>query len=110
MHDEPGFGSGKPKAQKDIYCLRLVIEGEVQGVGYRNWLKGVCTESKVTGWVKNKSNGSVEAVLYGKQTVVKEIASRCYKGSAMAQVKKVKEYPEEIKSTIPNDFKIASSG
>lgn len=113
MHDDPDFGEfsgGKPKESQDVYCLRLVIEGKVQGVGYRNWLKGVCSDKKLTGWVKNKTNGTVEAMIYGKQYLVKEVASQCYRGPTMAQVKKVKEYPEEVTNTVPNDFKVASAG
>jgi acylphosphatase len=108
--DDNFGGSGRPKSEEDIFCLRLIIEGKVQGVSYRNWLKSVCLEKKITGWVKNKGNGNVEAVLYGKQSIVKEVASQCYKGPSMAQVKKVKEYPEEVTGAIPKDFSIASSG
>ncbi len=110
MHDNPSFTDGdKLKEDKEAYCLRLVIEGKVQGFGYRDWLKRLCLINQVTGWVKNKSNGTVEAVICGNETVINEVFAQCYKGPALAKVTKVKKYPEEVNEIVLHDFKVACS-
>ena len=43
----------------------LLIFGKVQGVGFRHWLYVKATEKNISGWVKNKMTGEVEALLVG---------------------------------------------
>ena len=45
---------------------KVNISGKVQGVGYRFWLKNKAIKCGLCGWVRNMPNGSVEALLIGK--------------------------------------------
>ena len=103
------FSGDKPEEKAEKICIRLVIEGKVQKVGYRNWLKAVCVKNRVTGWVRNKADGNVEAVLYGDEKTVRTVILQCYKGPSFASVKRVKEYPDKSFTNIPNDFLIVSA-
>ena len=74
--------------------VRVLIEGKVQGVGYRNWLRARALERGINGWVRNKSDGRVEALLGGVESNVKELVADCYRGPPASVVKRVKEFPE----------------
>jgi acylphosphatase len=67
----------------------VIIKGWVQGVAFRYNTKGAACEHQVTGWVKNKSDGSVEAVFEGGKTQVDAMLKWCEKGPKMAVVKAV---------------------
>lgn len=85
----------KPSEQKEEKVIvRIVIEGRVQGVGFRNWLKDRAHHLKIDGWVRNKRNESVEALLMGSPKDVKEIIRQSYNGPPFASVKRIKEFPE----------------
>ena len=46
---------------------RLIITGNVQGVGFRAFVRNRAIKNNITGWVKNLDDGSVEALLSGSQ-------------------------------------------
>ena len=94
---EDSFGfSDKDDAEKGErkVSIRIVIDGKVQGVGYRNWLRKKALDRQVHGWVRNRNDGHVEALLNGGETAVKEIIGLCYQGPPAAAVRAVKEFPE----------------
>ena len=86
---------------------KITISGTVQGVGYRYWLKELCDANNINGWVLNKKNGEVEAVLVGiNESIFKIILSNCFLGPK-------KSIPQNIlvenivpKGKIKNFFKI----
>lgn len=51
--------------------VRVVIRGRVQGVGFRAWTEGIAAERELEGWVRNRRDGSVEAVFGGTQAAVR---------------------------------------
>ena len=54
----------------DLVNKRITISGTVQGVGYRYWLKELCDANNINGWVLNKKNGEVEAVLINTDAIL----------------------------------------
>ena len=70
--------------------VRLQIEGKVQGVGYRRWLRKQARAHKLSGWAHNLPDGTVEAVLRGRAVDVEDVAQACWIGPKSANVKLVK--------------------
>ena len=66
--------------------VRIRINGRVQGVGFRYWMEDEARELGVTGWVRNRRDGSVEAVLSGDAALVEEMLARCRQGPPAARV------------------------
>jgi acylphosphatase len=66
--------------------FRVVIRGRVQGVGYRAWTEIVATERDLEGWVRNRRDGSVEAVFAGTQDTVIAMIELCREGPRGARV------------------------
>lgn len=67
----------------------VVVRGRVQGVGYRAWLHQTASALGLKGWVRNRRDGSVEAVFAGPDDVVFEMITRCERGPALARVETV---------------------
>jgi acylphosphatase len=64
----------------------LTVRGRVQGVGYRAWLEDEATARDLEGWVRNRRDGSVEAVFAGPEDVVSEMVASCRRGPTSARV------------------------
>lgn len=65
---------------------RLIISGAVQGVSYRAWMTQKATQLNIWGWVRNLNNGTVEALIYGKDEDLEELVLECKQGPGLAQV------------------------
>ncbi len=65
------------------------IEGQVQGVYYRVWTQETAKNLGLEGWVKNRSDGSVEALFYGADDKVEEMINACLAGPQAAQVDEI---------------------
>jgi acylphosphatase len=74
--------------------LRLIIEGRVQGVWFRDSTLRKAMELGVHGWVKNRSNGDVEVLAEGSSDAVQQLAVWCHTGPPRAIVQSVKETQE----------------
>ncbi|HEY1412336.1 MAG TPA: acylphosphatase [Rhodopila sp.] len=70
---------------------RLVIAGRVQGVGYRAWMLHKATQLGISGWVRNRPDGSVEALIAGDVASVEELSRLCRRGPRMAEVSSIDE-------------------
>jgi acylphosphatase len=68
---------------------RLVIRGRVQGVGYRFAMVGVAESAGVQGWVRNRRDGSVEALVQGDGAAVLALVAWSERGPPGAQVSDV---------------------
>ncbi len=66
--------------------VRIVITGQVQGVGFRMWLAEEAETVDVNGWVANRRDGSVEAVLSGDEDAVELLILICRSGPRGARV------------------------
>jgi acylphosphatase len=69
--------------------IHIFIHGDVQGVGYRSWMKQKAQELHLTGWVKNREDSAVEAIIQGNDEHVMQMVSLCKKGPDVAWVEKV---------------------
>jgi acylphosphatase len=72
---------------------RLRIIGRVQGVGYRDALCRQAGRLGVTGWVRNRSDGSVEALVQGEAASVDALIGWATRGPPAAQVTEVSVEP-----------------
>jgi acylphosphatase len=69
----------------------VTIRGRVQGVGYRAWVEYEATARDLEGWVRNRRNGSVEALFSGPEEVVADMIASCRRGPPAARVETVQE-------------------
>ena len=79
---------------------RVVVHGRVQGVGFRFSLVRVAETRGVAGWVRNRGDGSVEAVLEGPSAAVDSVVRWCSRGPRGAEVERVEvveEQPEGLR-------------
>ena len=74
--------------------VRVRIEGRVQGVGYRAWVERMASSAGISGWVRNRADGSVEAVFQGGDIRVSEMIARCETGPSAASVTNVEVFDE----------------
>jgi len=70
-------------------CVRVVIRGIVQGVLFRASLSEVARSAKVDGWVRNRADGAVEALLEGEDKGVREVLNWAEHGPRRARVDSV---------------------
>jgi acylphosphatase len=64
----------------------VTIRGRVQGVGYRAWVEHEARLRDLEGWVRNRRDGSVEAVFTGSEDVVADMVATCRRGPMSARV------------------------
>ena len=75
--------------------LHLVIHGHVQGVFFRDSMRREAQRLGITGWVRNHSNGTVEAAVHGEPADVDAILRWARRGPERAQVERVEIEPHE---------------
>jgi acylphosphatase len=69
-----------------VIARRIVVHGRVQGVGYRDALCEAVRDARVQGWVRNRRDGTVEAVFAGEAKAVDDTVAVCRKGPYAARV------------------------
>ncbi len=82
---------------------RLTIRGRVQGVGYRHWAMTTGRRLGVTGWVRNRTDGSVEALIVGDDAAIGAMIDACRRGPAAARVDDVDIEPVDL-DVLPEGF------
>ena len=78
--------------------VHVLISGKVQGVWFRASTKQKAEELGITGWVRNTSDGKVEAVFEGEEKIVQKMIEWCHHGPPLAKVEHV-----EIKQQKPSN-------
>ena len=68
---------------------RVVVHGRVQGVGFRAFVEDTAERLGLEGWVRNRRDGTVEAVFAGEEATVGEAIEACRRGPRSARVTKV---------------------
>ena len=69
----------------------VTIRGRVQGVGYRAWVEDEAIARHLEGWVRNRRDGSVEAVFSGPEDIVSAMIMACRRGPSLARVNAVQD-------------------
>lgn len=72
-----------------LTTLHLVIHGRVQGVFFRDSMRGEAQRLGIWGWVRNTAQGTVEAMIQGDKAALDQIVQWAHRGPAQAQVSKV---------------------
>ena len=80
--------------------VRLRITGNVQGVGYRIWATRTASGLGLRGWVRNRSDGSVEALATGAPEQIAVLIEACRRGPFGARVAEVTAVPDEDQGSI----------
>ncbi|HEV7997032.1 MAG TPA: acylphosphatase [Stellaceae bacterium] len=77
--------------------VRLRVSGRVQGVGYRAWAIEAAKSLGLRGWVRNRSDGSVELLATGPTESVAAMVEACWYGPPAARVDRVElvEAPDD---------------
>ncbi len=75
-----------------ISAIRVVIHGRVQNIGYRAWTVETATHLGLAGWVRNRSDGTVEAVFRGEEAMIAEMFEACKTGPANAHVERIESF------------------
>ncbi len=79
----------------DLTTLRLRIEGFVQAVGYRNFVILEAQRLGLDGWVRNRTDGTVEALASGSTKAVETFVAACMRGPDGSRVKNVELHKAE---------------
>jgi len=79
--------------EPDRVAIRILVHGRVQGVWYRGWTVEEARLRGLGGWVRNRRDGSVEAVLIGVEAAVRDMIEACRSGSPAARVTGIEEHP-----------------
>ncbi len=94
----PGRGADRSwqnRSMTDVVRRRLVVYGGVQGVFFRDSTRERARAEGVVGWVRNRADGAVEAVLEGDPQAVERVVSFCQTGPPQAEVRRVECHEEE---------------
>ncbi len=78
----------------EITIFRLRIKGAVQGVGYRDWAIAEAKARGLDGWVRNRSDGSVEMLIAGPDAKVEDMLKATTQGPGAAQVTNIDIHKE----------------
>ena len=74
--------------------VHLIIEGRVQGVWFRESMRRQALSQGVTGWVRNRRDGTVETVAEGPEEAIQKFVAWCHQGPSAARVDRVRKTPE----------------
>jgi len=80
----------------DTRTIQVRIEGRVQGVGFRAFVEMNAIELGLDGWVRNRRDGSVEAVFQGTADAVETMLQRCQEGPPASTVARVEPIGEGV--------------
>ncbi len=94
-----------PEPTADLVRCRVIVSGRVQGVFYRDTCRRVADRLGLCGWVRNRSDGTVEAVIEGDRDDVGELVAWCREGPPRSIVTDVRIIDEPVAGEGP--FRIA---
>lgn len=74
---------------------RVLVTGKVRQVGFRDFTVRKARELGVTGWVRNRADGSVEIMAAGNDDAVAALVEACREGPPLARVDNIESYAED---------------
>lgn len=80
---------------EEVCAKRVVVHGRVQGVFFRDTTHRQASARGVAGWVRNRSDGTVEALFEGNRRAVEALVAFCHDGPRGAQVDRVEVFDEQ---------------
>ncbi len=86
--------------------VNITVSGRVQGVGFRFFTQSTAVKLKITGWVKNLSNGDVEIYAEGNEETLKNFILIIKKGPPLSRVLNIEEVWSDIPEREFNSFTI----
>lgn len=97
------------KITEENVAKRFLVEGRVQGVGFRRYTQKKAVELSLAGWVRNLSNGKVEALASGEARDLKNFEKLLARGPDSSHVEQVSVKVERLRSPLPEPFEIRYS-
>lgn len=91
-----------PMLEKESICVRIF--GKVQGVWYRAWTAEQADRLGLGGWVRNRRDGSVEAVFCGEPESVTEMVRLCHDGPPHAVVSHIEVDEAGLQESVASGF------
>lgn len=92
-------------SDKQHITVWVEIEGLVQGVAFRDWTQRTAAGLRLTGWVRNRRSGKVEALFAGPEVAVDKMVELCWQGPPAARVSAVRANRLEVPER-PASFQI----
>ena len=89
----------------DSKTIRIVVSGRVQGVSYRAWTRKQAERHGVAGWIRNRPDRTVEALLTGPAEAVEALLAACRRGPFAARVDGI-EVSDEAEAAAITGFEI----
>jgi acylphosphatase len=77
----------------------VIVSGRVQGVFFRETIRHLAEQEGVAGWIRNRADGTVEAVFEGEPEAVERLVDACRSGPPMAEVADIQVSDEEPESS-----------
>lgn len=90
-NNQPGMTMIEPKSFTHPARLHALVEGHVQGVGFRYFVLNRAQELNLTGWVRNTAEGDVEVVAEGEREVLDVLLEALHQGPRSSYVTRVRE-------------------
>jgi acylphosphatase len=91
-----------------VLAVHVIITGRVQGVGYRAWTEHEAQRLGLSGWVRNRRDGSVEAVFAGEDGDVTGMLAALWSGPRGSRVEDVSL--EDFAGETPSGFQVLQAG
>jgi acylphosphatase len=85
--------------------VRVLVHGLVQGVTFRSWTVQKAMDLGLRGWVRNRRDGTVEALLWGKSDAVTVMLAALRQGPPVAQVERIEEFLAEAATDTARGFR-----
>ncbi|HET6964883.1 MAG TPA: acylphosphatase [Acidimicrobiales bacterium] len=90
-----------------IVARRVLVDGRVQGVGYRQACAEAARRHGLSGWVRNRRDGRVEGLFEGRADAVAQMVQWCRSGPALARVTALQV--EDVPTTGLSSFRVAAA-